>query len=397
MVYRYKILKTKKLQRSGDYMCDTFVAVRSATHNGEVIFGKNSDRPYNEQQPIVYIPKQHHNPNSELKCTYISIPQVEETYSVLLSKPTWMWGAEMGVNECNVAIGNEAIFDTKEPMGKPALLGMDLLRLALERSSTAYKAIHIICELLEKYGQGGGCVENDPNFTYHNSFLIADPTEGWVLETAGKWWVAQRIEDGTRNISNGLSIRSGYDLAREGIVDHAVTQGYCEEVEFDFAKCFSSGIYQEPTRYTREGRGRYLLRTNYGEISPQIMMEILRDHSTGICMHGGFRTTASQVSHLSKETTSIHWFTGSPHPCISLFKPFIVPSHDTSKVIDIWKQREHFDPITREDVIKKLNSLEQELIQNIEWKRQKGDLFMKEITNLTQEALQRELTLISES
>ncbi len=377
-------------------MCDTFVALGSATYNGEVIFGKNSDRPYNEQQPIVYIPKQRHNPNTDLKCTYLAIPQVEETSAVLLSKPTWMWGAEMGVNESNVAIGNEAVW-TKEPMGQKFLLGMDLLRLALERGSTAIQALHTICELLEKYGQGGGCAENDPSFTYHNSFLIADPTEGWVLETAGKWWVAQRIEDGTRNISNGLSIRSKYDLAREGIVDHAVRQGYCEDHEFDFAKCFSSGIYREPTRYTREGCGSYLLRTNYGEISPRIMMEILRDHSAGICMHGGFRTTASQVSHLSKEATSVHWFTGSPHPCISLFKPFIVPSHDTSKVIDIWKQREQFDPIAKEDIIQKLNSLEQELIQEIEWKRQKGDLLVKEITNLTQEALQRELTLISES
>ena len=33
-------------------MCDTFIALGSATLNGEVIFGKNSDRPYNEKQPI---------------------------------------------------------------------------------------------------------------------------------------------------------------------------------------------------------------------------------------------------------------------------------------------------------------------------------------------------------
>ena len=160
-------------------------------------------------------------------------------------------------------------------------------------------------------------------------------------------------------------------MAREGIVDHAVRQGYCEDHDFDFTKCFSSGIYQEPTtRYTREGCGRYLLKTNYGEISPLIMMEILRDHSAGICMHGGFRTTASQVSLLSKET-SIHWFTGSPHPCTSFFKPFIVPYHDDSRVIDIWKQREQFTSTTREDVIQKLNSLEQELIKEI------ADLFAK--------------------
>ncbi|MFX0209349.1 MAG: peptidase C69, partial [Candidatus Hodarchaeota archaeon] len=83
-------------------MCDTFLALGSATNNGEVIFGKNSDRPYSEQQTIVYFPRKRYSKETKVKCTYISIPQVEETYAVLLSKPCWMWGAEMGANEMNV-------------------------------------------------------------------------------------------------------------------------------------------------------------------------------------------------------------------------------------------------------------------------------------------------------
>ena len=52
------------------------------------------------------------------------------THAVILSKPAWMWGAEMGANEHGVCIGNEAVWtklngpeDEKEK-----LLGMDLLR-----------------------------------------------------------------------------------------------------------------------------------------------------------------------------------------------------------------------------------------------------------------------------
>lgn len=72
-----------------------------------------------------------HNDCSELSCTYISIDQVSHTYSVILSKPAWMWGAEMGANEFGVCIGNEAVFTkhyNPENDLKKRLLGMDLVR-----------------------------------------------------------------------------------------------------------------------------------------------------------------------------------------------------------------------------------------------------------------------------
>lgn len=63
-----------------------------------------------------------------LQCTYIEVEQVLKTHAVILSRPSWLWGAEMGANEHGVCIGNEAVW-TKEPVGEgEALLGMDLLR-----------------------------------------------------------------------------------------------------------------------------------------------------------------------------------------------------------------------------------------------------------------------------
>ncbi len=376
-------------------MCDTFVALGSATSDGRVVFGKNSDRPFSEKQTIFYFPREQHPNEINVKCTYISIPQVKETHAVLLSKPSWMWGAEIGANEMNVVIGNEAIFNTKEPMGPPSLIGMDLVRLALERSSTAIQAVHLICDLLETYDQGGACAENDPTLMYHNSFLIADFKEAWILETAGKWWIAQQVKDGFRNISNSLSIRSEFDIAKEGIIDYSLDRGYCENrKEFDFAKCFTQGIYQEPTRYSREGWGKYLLKSNFGKINPGIMMEILRDHYGGICMHGAFRTTASQVSYLSKENT-VHWMTGSPHPCISFFKPMIISSQKEPKNIDIFMQRDNLDLVENERSIQELHSFELELIKTIQQRIQTDNWSKADIQTLTQEALSRELSLIS--
>ena len=46
-----------------------------------------------------------------LQCTYIEIEQAEESLAVVLSKPAWMWGAEMGANQAGVVIGNEAVWN----------------------------------------------------------------------------------------------------------------------------------------------------------------------------------------------------------------------------------------------------------------------------------------------
>ena len=65
-----------------------------------------------------------------LQCTYIEIDQAPKTQAVILSKPAWMWGAEMGANEAGVCIGNEAVW-TKlngEDDFTERLLGMDLVR-----------------------------------------------------------------------------------------------------------------------------------------------------------------------------------------------------------------------------------------------------------------------------
>ena len=73
----------------------------------------------------------------------------------------------------------------------------------MERGKTAFEALQVITELLEKFGQGGPCSDIVPEHTYHNSFLIADPNEAWVLETARHFWVAQHVTSQFRNISKG--------------------------------------------------------------------------------------------------------------------------------------------------------------------------------------------------
>ena len=58
--------------------CDTFVCLPPLTKDYAVIFGKNSDRPSEEVQEIVYFPQKSHPDGSKVSCTYIEIPQVKE-------------------------------------------------------------------------------------------------------------------------------------------------------------------------------------------------------------------------------------------------------------------------------------------------------------------------------
>lgn len=71
-----------------------------------------------------------------MQCTYIEIEQVPKTHAVVLSRPSWLWGAEMGANEHGVCVANEAVV-TREPASESeALLGMDLVRWVACRTVT---------------------------------------------------------------------------------------------------------------------------------------------------------------------------------------------------------------------------------------------------------------------
>ena len=297
-------------------MCDTLVAMPTTTADGSVLFAKNSDRPAGERQNIRTYPAADHAPDTALSCTYLDIPQVPRTHAVILSQIDWMWGAEMGANAQGVVIGNEAVWSRVQP-GPPALLGMDLVRLGLERGDTAKHAADVIVELLEEHGQGGACAENDPSFTYDNSFLIVDAGEAWVLETAGTYWAAERVRAGHRNISNRLSIRENHDRRS---IELAPT--------LDFAGHFSAAT-PDPESGSRELGVAELLRRHDGSITPETMMAILGDHESGICMHGAFETTASMVSRLRPDGTAEHWMTGASFPCRASFRRVEFPGRES--------------------------------------------------------------------
>lgn len=290
-------------------MCDTLTLVQT----NRVLFGKNSDRDANEGQNLEWHPSR--LGGGRVRCTYIEIDDVPETRATLLSRPFWMWGAEMGANESGVVIGNEAVFTNEPYEREPGLIGMDLLRLALERADTAEQACEVITLLLEQHGQGGGCGHESKKFVYHNSFIVADCTGAFVLETAGRKWSIEKVT-AARSISNALTIPSFRDQYS------------------DFLKTRVSG------GRVRQPRTQELCKhaTTVADV-----FAILRDHGTGRahpeyawsngglhapCVHAGgvlanSQTTASWVAELTPQGAQ-HWVTATAAPCTGLFKPVAV-------------------------------------------------------------------------
>ena len=323
-------------------MCDTCVVTSGGS--GPVIFGKNSDREPNEAQAIERVPARDYDLkiNSRLKTTYIEIPQVEHTHEILISRPFHMWGAEMGVNEHGLTIGNEAVF-TKIPIQKKddGLTGMDLLRLALERTNNAESALELITALLEEHGQDACGGYQDRKFYYHNSFIIADRTRAFVLETADRFWVAREVE-GHASISNGLTIGEDFQHSSQNLADGARKAGYLKPGKvMHFAKVFSDSFY------TRMSGCRYRQQSSYTQagvkaqnMTPREAMRILRSHGPydgkkgfhpskpgmkSLCLHASgmtapSQTTGSMVVQIDDRPTV--WFTGTAAPCLSIFKPF---------------------------------------------------------------------------
>lgn len=327
-------------------MCDTIVATPAATSAGVMLFGKNSDREPDEAQNLVIIPAQDYSGAERCHCTYLTIPQVSHTYRVFLSQPFWMWGAEMGANEFGVVIGNEALLTkvTPTPLG---LTGMDLLRLALERSRTAKAALNIIIGLLETHGQGGKCGYRT-GLTYMNGFLIADPQEAYVLETVGKMWAWKQIE-GVWAISNKISLHSDFDAASPDLIPFALKKGWASSSDtFDFAKAYSNRIITwGAAGKKRECSNSSFLSNHHGSLTLRDFASLLRHHTgnsswkptTGlrmtVCAHAtntitrNSETVNSFLARLdpsADQENFAHYFTtGTSNPCISPYFPIFAP------------------------------------------------------------------------
>lgn len=369
-------------------MCDTLCARGPSG----MVFAKNSDRPPGEPQ-ITWPFGRRSSAGCSLRTQYLTIGDTG-AHAALLSCPTWLWGAEHGVNEYGVAIGNERVATTHDASSAPpALIGMDLVRLGLERARTATEAVEVMTGLLEGCGQGG-IADATHGEAYDSSFLVADPSSAFVLETAGREWVAAPFPGGTA-VSNRLALGTEW---------RAASRTLAPGDDFDRFRDPS-----EPTGYAdvRLGASRaFLSSTPSGRLTPAATAAHLRDHGSGpwgapgargavtppprrigtdfsgvsVCMHvrGRYVTAASMIAELPDavdDGAPLRVWAAAGSPCASVyvpafprtvagpppFVPFELSSEELWEAADAVRRRVEADPDALAEVRAALDPVEDEL------------------------------------
>lgn len=313
-------------------LSDSFVAVGPANRSRGVLLGANSNRGANEAQAVVSIPHRTAASQEFTETTHLRIPTAHKRNGVVLSRPFWTWGGEMGVNESGVAITTSPLASGSEAESSAGLPGMDLVRLGLERADSAEEAVEVVTELLRQHGQGGRAgVGHDEQ--YDSGFIIADHAGAVVLETYGRDWALRKVP--TRGWLAATVTESG-GWGGDDAGARASANGPARAPGPPLADRLALALNQADDRETRV---ETLLEADFGRLDAQAAMTILRDHGASepfdpsgrlrgrtICEHAGTgplrrsQCTGSMVADLRPDGATA-WFTSAAAPCTAVFFP----------------------------------------------------------------------------
>ncbi len=276
--------------------CTTILVGRQATADGSVMMAHNEDMG---TLPGRLICQQSQRPSQEeVEINYVTLPQVEETYGYWASGNSRSVADSLydggwilcGMNTSGVSLGCNTMQTREEPIPRgKGILRYSIRQLVLERSRTALDAAHLVGTLIDAFGQSGSVV----------AYCIADRDEAWLVETTNRQWVARRIpDDGFHVVANQYTIETEWDMASEGLVEYAISQGWYDPSggPFNFKM-----VYGDPDRMDRPGdtlrehQGRSMLQEKIGAITVRDLLSVLSSppvQNTG--------TQAFMVWHLRK-------------------------------------------------------------------------------------------------
>jgi hypothetical protein len=318
-------------------VCDTLCVIG----RDRTVFGKNSDRPVDEPQVVETYPAR--ASGGLVHTQYLQLPDTGAG-ALLGSRPTWLWGLEHGVNEHRVAIGNEKVWTIDDPhAATPALLGMDLVRLGLERGRSADEAFDVITTLLAEHGQGGSGEEHADE-PYWSSFLVADPRGAWILETSGSRWAARPVEHGA-SISNRVSLGSAWTRASVDVeagtaldawLPPRMSTGHADKRLAATGACVASAATMVGPRDVVATLRHHAERAwgRPGDAADDVSpppSEILPDGTgVSVCMHiPGYQATAASMVAELPAAADEPWraWVALGNPCASVYIPVFPPAH----------------------------------------------------------------------
>jgi dipeptidase len=230
--------------------CTNLLVTPGASKDGSVIITYTCDGEFHPH--LRYIPAADHEPGDFIELKDWSgnvrgrVKQVPHTYAVTQL-----------MNEHQVVIG-ETTFTGREELRNPEglLHYWWLMRLALQRASTAREAVEVITSLAEEYGYG----------STGESISIGDPEEAWLLEIIGTGpggegavWVARRIPDGyicahanRARIDEFPTDDPENCMYSDNVMDFAIENGYYDPDSgepFSFSEAYCPATPQK-RRYT---------------------------------------------------------------------------------------------------------------------------------------------------
>lgn len=350
---------------------DMAVALPRATAGGATLFGHNGSRPGGEPQTLRRVPGRTYAAGEQLRAQHVTLPQARRTATVLAGKPAGRWGYQHGLNEHRVAAGVTSV-PTRLCGSGPALTGTDLVRLALERSSSALQAVDVVTDLVGRHGPGAA----DPADPHGGScvLLVADPREAYVVAACGAHWAVQEVRQ-VRAQSDVCHLRQDWDRISPGLADLAIARGWwpADGSKLDFAGALADDRGEGESGLRRWGRATLLLEQHNGQADVRFLRRLLSDHggdpSDGglthlppdhtICRHGpGETTAASLVVELAAGSGRpvLGWCAFGP-PCVGVYFPLLlegeVPVDFEEDAPDagcaLWRRMDHLADATAHD------------------------------------------------
>lgn len=325
---------------------DAIVSRGQATVDGHSLFGQNLNGPVTSSFSLCLTHGRDFVLGEMSGTPRVNVPQVKRTYSVLGVRPEDSWGYRVGLNSEQVAAGCISLL-ARLRENKPGLTGPELVRLVLERSRSARQAVDILTDLMNRYGQGGhvgGSAESGRD----HAFLVADPCDAYLVETAGSHWAVQEIRE-VRAVASLRTIRQDWDRIAHAFVEESIKSGSWPEdgSKLDFAGALGEGPSHNPSAVRRWARAMLLLQEQNGHIDLGTMRRVLRDHggeseegpwtpththaAASICRHPvplPVTPSATQLSFLTSLrehqcAAPLAWVAFGP-PCLSVYFPIFL-------------------------------------------------------------------------
>ena len=323
--------------------CDMVVAVGPATENGHTLFGTNRHGVPGGGMALRLNPGRAFALGETVQTQVVALPQARQTFTVLGIQPLNTWGYQHGINEHEVVAGCAA-WQSKLARDQPGLAGTDLVRLILERCRSARQGFELLTGLVSRHGQGGGMSTARVTEKDH-IFLLADPTEAYVVEAAGSAWASLECSR-VRAVSDVGLIRQDWQRLSPGLAEEAIARGWWPDdgSKLDFSASLNVNPAGRESALRRWGRATLLLEEQSGHIDASVFRRLLADHyeetssevdplaplgSVSICRHAGAgqatATTSSFIAELGRapENPPMAWCAFGP-PCAGIYLPLFL-------------------------------------------------------------------------